>query len=604
MSFTPTILTTLNIAKSLEEFAKKEQCVPEDIAFEIVAFATYYAVAPQNKWTKIEAENRASVVNVATLTNPLYSFTEQYKIKLFPNKINAQYHPILALITSKDMTKINLVLRKGSTMVPDKLGAQFYLKAIKAKLAQAGVLLGLFGLNIEKNLAPLWKAFTQNNTLQEDIILPIIRALPAKLNEPKRLVSHYLSKHSNQRTALESGVDEGELIAQYYPATFSTGGRNSKGEYLFDATNFDAYDTLYTFDAATIRRTVQNDVLSFYALKTGFVDLTDQHFAISNSLTLGVASLKSTGSITPGGHRDIDIKIVEDDINKDAIEKGVAIDVSTINVRGSIASNTSIKAQTVEIGAQTHKKSTLEVAETAKVHLHRGNLKAKDAHINKFENGTVEAHTAHINDALGGVIIAKEIHIRTLYSNATLIASHEVSIGSIVGQNNKIYIAPYKVPAYALELETLRQEIADAQNILIAMQQEERSRIIEFEASYARLAEYQKKAVMAIKQGQEIAVNVAVKLKQHTIDREQIDELTRQVQLQQQKVATLQNSLDRANEIWHHASVKLLSSWDGKQAIIYDYDPEKPMQRYMPNGLIKEIVYDNINKTQLLEGKW
>ena len=54
----------------------------------------------------------------------------------------------------------------------------------------------------------------------------------------------------------------------------------------------------------------------------------EQKLSISNELLLDIASVKTTGSITLGGHRDIDLKIDQDDISKDALDRGIAVDVS------------------------------------------------------------------------------------------------------------------------------------------------------------------------------------------------------------------------------------------------------------------------------------
>lgn len=112
----------------------------------------------------------------------------------------------------------------------------------------------------------------------------------------------------------------------------------------------------------------------------------------------------------------------------------------------------------LKIDAQTHKKSEIHVSETANVHLHRGNLKAKDAHINILESGKVEADTIHIQKMMGGEIIGRVIHIDTLYSNARIIALESITIQKIEGDGNNLIIDAHAIASYHKQIVDLEAE--------------------------------------------------------------------------------------------------------------------------------------------------
>ena len=186
--------------------------------------------------------------------------------------------------------------------------------------------------------------------------------------------------------------------------------------------------------------------IRFYATQSGYVKRQNGIFSISHELRLKGASFKDTGSIETGSDKEIHVKINHEDDSKDAVGSGVNIDVQTLDVKGTIGSNTKIQACDVTIGAQTHKRSQIEVQENATIHLHRGDLKAKNATIEILEAGKIEAQTVRITKMMGGEIIADHVIIDTLYSNANITALKSITIQSIVGDGNNLIINPKSNP--------------------------------------------------------------------------------------------------------------------------------------------------------------
>ena len=145
----------------------------------------------------------------------------------------------------------------------------------------------------------------------------------------------------------------------------------------------------------------------------------------------------------------------------DSSSSGTVVDVKELSIDGSIADNVKIKTQELNIDAQTHKKSSIAVKNTANIKLHRGDLNASTANIEILEGGKVTAsESINIGQMIGGVAIAPIVKIDNLMSNATIIASQLIEIKNISGENNKLIIDPTSIKNQNDEIKEIEETLA------------------------------------------------------------------------------------------------------------------------------------------------
>lgn len=598
-NFKEETVTTFNVKESLKKYALTHRIAVEKLTFDILGYANYYKTAPTAKWIKIENQQKAKIIQPKNLANPTLLLTEQIKIKIYPKTVQTSCIPVLTIKANSTKTVLHLYVSKRSKVPFTKACLNIFTKEIQRKLTLNGFYLGLFTFALEKVLQPLLKDVQQHKKMSKDFTLPLAKALPPKMGGAGERVLHYETKKTEKSNAMEEGVEVDELLLDYILPTFGTQGRSCLGKIVHADTKTTPQCELILFDPKTIKRTIENNTLKFYALKDGFVEFEHGKLSISSTIKLNVASLKETGHIIPGQDKEIDVKITNTDTTYDSVTQGVDIAVNTLDIDGSVAGNTTIVAQTVNIGEQTHKNSVLEVEEDATVNLHRGNMKAKNAEVDKFEHGTIEAQTVKVNTLLGGEILAKDVTIQELHSNATIYASDSIHIETIKGEHNSLVIAPKRIEDYKDRVAEQHEKKAVAKEQWSKQNEILQTKMKHYEVNYTRIAEFQKKAAIAIRAGENVPTATAVKLKQYEIDKIGISDYENIVSELQQELDTISDTLVHLENLYKYATISYAQEWDGKQEIVFEHTNDTKIERYVPVGYLKDICYENIDEDDL-----
>ena len=600
MGFTPSIVTTSNVKETLLELAKKGEIEYERLGFDLLGSASYYKQASSRKWTQIDEKVKATVLQLKYLAHKSILFKEQYKIKVYQKKEpSSSCRPKVLLRANQTQSKVILLIKSDSKLTPNKACLQELIHEVRRKLLLSNFMLGLFTTNLQKALLPVIELYKKHGKLPKDIKIVIAQALEPETNHAQKQVLYYLQKEEDQRTAYEKGVDEDELLIESHLPIISRGGRSCQGKYLpAHGPVITSNDVLYHDD--TIKMIATNKSLKFYALKAGYLEMVDNHISVSNSLSLKEAGFKTTGSITVGGHRDIDLKITSNDRHGDAVTKGVAIDVSNIDVNGSVAENTSLKAESVNIGAHTHKTTQIVAEDEASVYLHRGNLKAKDAKIVKLEQGLVEAETVTVEEILGGEIRARHVKVEKIHSNAKIYASESIEITHIKGDHNKFYIAPNKVEDQEALIEKLEAELAIKKKNFKDEEKNFEKQETQYNLNYERIDVFKKQVTDAIKRNTTPPKAVAIRVKQYGIDTKRLFTLKETLAELKEDYQESKLHLEKHQNILLHATITYHGRWDGKQEIFYEHFDSDLVEKYIPKGDIRTIIYSQLESNQLV----
>lgn len=498
--FVPVTVLTTNVDSELKK-ASIEQKIPIDgIYFDILSFATYYKTNPSHDWSTLEEDQKLlELIDEDIIRSEEFHVRQEYRIYIRSNQPAKFLDLRFNFATNQYKTKLVAVIDPSST-IPLKKGALKWIKsALHRKMILNGFLIDIYEHTIDQEINRFMATIQRYGGLKEPYKLLIGELFTPIEPINDKLILHY----KNSEKSLISGVNPNDLIMEYIHHKEGKNGRTCKGSIIKVSEPKIKYIEHLAYDEESIRTTIEDDSTYYYAIKSGFIERKNGVFSISQQLQLESATFKNTGSIETGVDKDVSIKISKKVDDEDAVGTGINIDVQKLDVSGTIGSNATIQAQEVNIGSQTHKKSQIFATDKATVHLHRGNLKAKEAHVNILESGRIEADIAYIDKMVGGEVIAEKIYIKTLYSNAKIIALKHIEIDDIQGDGSSIIIDPRSIDKYNKEVESLESKAKTLQEKAIELSNKHSKKQIAFSAGFDNIDGIKKRYILRKKLGEE-----------------------------------------------------------------------------------------------------
>lgn len=570
-TFIPITLISSNVTEDLKKIARDHRIAVEKLDFDFLSYETYFKETMDEEWQLLRASNLLSQTTEVEVRSPHFQIRQEYQIHIRLLKPHPYLDLHFSIATDKTKSKAIAIIHPTSK-IPLKKGVQEWLKeAIVRKQLRHGLLIGLYDLDLDREINRLIIKIQKEGPLTFLYRLPIGEFfLPiAPIND--KVILHY--KELNKTKSLIEGVNPEDLILEYVLPKYGRDGRACTGEHIAVADPILKYATYILIDPETIRSEQDEESIRFYATVSGFVERKQGIFFISQELQIESASFKKTGSIETGWDKDVSLKINKKVDSEDAIGMGVNIDVQKLDVSGTVGGNAKIQACEVNIGAQTHKKSHINVSEIANIHLHRGNLKAKEANIAILEAGKVEADIIRINKMMGGEIIAREIHIDTLYSNARVIALESITIQKIEGEGNNLIIDPLAIESYNYQISELEMNIRDKNSKIQIESKEFIARKIKLKEQNERIQQIQERVLAKQKKGETPLRADLVRLQQYKTEAEQLKEFANLIKEAEASLQQLEEKLEKLYEADLHAVVTNYGIYNGHNRILF-IDPK------------------------------
>ncbi|MFA6143722.1 MAG: hypothetical protein WCW84_02620 [Sulfurimonas sp.] len=585
--FTPVIKTSVNVMNDLQQAAKDRGIPIDDIDFDVLSYETLYKGTVDEEWQAIEGNDLLEYTTENEIYSPTFLLRQEYQIRIRAR----QPHPYLDLnftiATDKYKSKVVVIIDPKSTITLKK-GIQEWIKeAIVRKQLRYGLLIGLYNQNLDREINRLLLKIQKTGPLSEsyrfqmgDFFSPIL-----PINDS--VILHY--KHDKESKNFIDGVQPDDLILEYIFPKNGRDGRGCDGNFISIPEPEHKYAGAIVIDENTIMSTQDEHSIRFYAKVSGFVERKNGIFTVLQELHIDRADFKNTGSIEAGFDSDISLKIKQNLSDKDAVGSGVNIDVQKLDIQGTVGGNTKIQACEVNIGAQTHRRSQINVSEVANIHLHRGNLKAKEANIDILEAGKIEADVIHIKQMMGGEVIARQIVIDVLYSNARIIASESIVIGSIEGEGNKLIIDPHSIESYHESIAVLEADIRVKASRIKEQQKELYTRQLSFKDKNSRIKLIQKRIIDTKKSGAEPMKADLVRIQQFKIEANTLKIFSENLNEAELELRNLYEKLDKLYEADLHAVITHNGIHNGKNRVVF-IDP-KTHQEYgvTPNGKVTHI---------------
>ncbi|MDD5717281.1 MAG: hypothetical protein PHW64_05705 [Sulfuricurvum sp.] len=585
--FTPIIKTSENIMNDLLQAANDRGISADGLDFDLLSYETFYKGTVDEEWQLVQGNNILDYTTETELRSKIFTLRQEYQIRIRP----LQPHPLLDLrftiATDKYKSKAVAIIDPNSS-IPLKKGIQVWIKeAITRKQLRHGLLIGLYDQDLDKQINRLLLKIQKEGPLKEPYRLPIGEFFPPTPPVNDSIILHY--KLDKESKSLIEGIQPEDLILEYIFPKHGRDGRGCDGKFIEVPEPSHKYATYIVIDENTITSEENSDSIRFYAKVSGFVERKKGVFTISQELRIENASFKKTGSIETGYDKDISLKIKQNLSSEDAVGVGVNIDVQKLDVTGTVGGNAKIQACEVNIGAQTHRHSQINVTEVANIHLHRGNLKAKDANIDILETGKIEADTVHIKQMVGGEIIAREVHIDILYSNARITALESITIQTIEGEGNRLIIDPHSIETYHEKIAEYEMNIRAKTSRIQEQSKEFLAKQISFKDKTARIKQIQNRIIQTKKNGEEPMKADLIRIQQFKAEAEALKLFSENLAEAEKELHALQHELDKLYEADLHAVITHHGIHNGKNRIIF-IDP-KTKQEYgiTPNGKATHI---------------
>lgn len=600
-TFTHFTNTSSNITEMLNEAAKDKKISKAEVDFDLLSVRTFIQSTQNPEWTLIQ-EPLEKMFDEQMLKSDTLLIRQDYEINIRPYVTNQLLqHVEIELLSNKEKSKVIAIFKKGSIFPCDKNLAKLLKREINRKKVRLGFLIAHFEAGLNASLIKLANVIKCNTPLQKDVRISIAESPGAILSIDDAIIKHY-EKTQQQTKSFIDGVNPNELIFEYIKPQYGTNGRSCDGKLITVLEPKILYKE-YKADEESVYTEEDETSVKYYSKVNGYVKNIAGVISISKEMSISSASFRNTGSIETGENKDISIHIDNKNSSDDAVGSGVRIDVKELNVKGTIGSNTKVKANQLSVGEQTHRNSQLEAVENANINLHRGNLKAKTVQINILENGTVTADDIHVKKMLGGEIIGERVIVEELTSNALIIASESIEIITISGEHNKLIINPNKIESFHKQVETLKTTLKTNKAIVMDLKKEYTKNLIEHKEQIDRIKVFQTRVIEATKNSKIPNKADMIRIREYKEKSEKIKSDGEHVHTIENKIMVAELELQKLYEAELHAKITHQGSYNGSTQVLFL--DVKTSQEYsiFPEGVYKKIVLikDGIDKKISLE---
>jgi len=469
----PTVVRTQNVAHELAKVAKFYNVKVDLLDFTILGVQSYTRFNTKEKegeWS--EVDNAAlHTVDESHLLDAYFEIKQTYEIEIFSKTTTSGNTFCDNFITSVGANatkcKIYLSVKENSEV---KFFPRFEVEfenTLQKKKVRAGILINIFDEMVGEMVSKLSADLKVNGK----IIFPTTQTyLIAQGYEPTptrhdALIFHYEKKEElNEHTKVDyasrgfiQSVKEGEVLIEYVKPKAGKAGRNCRGEYIKPEEPKILNEVTFNVDT-TIKIVETPDSIEYIALQNGYIAFEDNTYTVKKEMDVSEVSFKTTGSIRSGLDSDVSMNVQERDAIKDAVGKGMVVEVSEIDIDGNVGSHAKVIANKVKVGGQTHKTAYIE-AQDVDINIHKGSTKGKKIHITRLEHGYIDGEDVVVLQALGGTIKGKEVKIDICGSHVKVVASDIIEIKRMQGSENSFIIDPLLQDELQTNLQTNKEKI-------------------------------------------------------------------------------------------------------------------------------------------------
>lgn len=590
LEFTPVTKVSMNVKGDLRLAASDRKISVNDVDFDLLSYETFYKRLPDKEWHPMYGDNLLTQITQEELYSSDFLLSQEYKINIRP-VIPSQYLDLrFSVSMSKARGLVTAVISPEST-IPLKKGVKEWIKeAINKKMLRLGFMIGMADEELDVDINRMLSFLQKKGPLTEPYNLIIAQFFPEVPTVNDAIILHY--KERNKKKSLIEGVNPNELLLEYIFPQQGKNGRGCDGVPIVVPEPKVKYDKSIKIDDETIYTVEDEKSIRYYAKVSGFVKFERGHLSVSQTLSLKSLSMKKTGSVDVGSDKQIALALNQQVYREDAVGMGVSIDIQKVDIIGTVGENTKIKADELTIGAQTHRKSTMEVAGVANIQLHRGNLKANEANIDMLEGGHIEADVVHINKMLGGEVIGRKVYVDVLYSHAKIIALESIEVNTIVGEGNALIIDPYSVSAYHEKIAQVKATVMEKESSYQLAKKELSIKKLAFKQKNIQISQFKHRITRAKANGLEPMSVEMARIREYELEGHKLNHEEGKLREEALYITALHDKLNKLYTADLEGVILCHDVYNGHNRVAF-VDP-KTRREYalFPRGAIQKIVLE------------
>ncbi|KIM10784.1 MAG: hypothetical protein KU37_08625 [Sulfuricurvum sp. PC08-66] len=453
--FTSKLVRTSNVPKELIDVAHDYNLDVHKLDFRIIKSELFIskpkADGKEGEFEEVPPHDKSILESQEMLLNPDFHIKQMYDIEIFPSSVSTAFDGMhLNISGNKSLTSVYALIEAGSTIQRCENISQEILHFFNRRKLRARILIDIWDKEMVAQLNTIAAKVEINGsyTFEHDTKILVSQSLNSKSTVNDKLELHFEAKkqHEDEHGKVDhksrsyvTSVLVDELLITYTKPQAGTNGRDCRGRFVQAPEAVAANVPKFDVDVETIEIREDEEKIEYRSKKNGYIAIEGGKYTIKEELEVKEISFKATGNVNAGTQGDIAIRVRETDAMKDAIGMGVEVEAKEVIVEGNVGPNSTVRAQNIEIGGQTHQTSSL-YAPTIKVNLHRGYAKGTDVQVKRLEQGKIVGETVYVEQAMGGEIYGKHIKIGTLQSHCKIFAGKTIEIEKIRGTENSLSI--------------------------------------------------------------------------------------------------------------------------------------------------------------------
>jgi len=279
--FKPVTKISVDVSVDVTNTANKYALENHKVDFELISFTTFYQYNNEKK--QILEENFSD----EQLLDPGLKFTQEYEIRLYPNKKDTEFKVLSTLATNKNKTKVYLLIDPKSVILVNNSSVKKMIDYILKKKLRLGFLINIFEPDLEYEV----KKFLKFLKVQTQLITPykilIAQAIEPEKQSKSEVIFHYHQKKKRDNEE-EDHAYKDELVTEYLKAVQTTGGRSCMGKYILpikpDTKSFKELE----YDEYSMIKEENETSIKYYAKFEGKVKYNENILSIRKDKTTEV----------------------------------------------------------------------------------------------------------------------------------------------------------------------------------------------------------------------------------------------------------------------------------------------------------------------------
>ena len=454
---------TENPYREMLSVASRTGLSVQELDFRLLAFSTQYRFG-EDKWQKIAEKELVKFDDDEVFLKKDLQIKQEYKIEIYQSQNNDIYANAIKLVANKNLTKIIAQIDLKTLVYEEKIAIKI-LQNIYKKMLKLKFLIGIRIFNFKKELLELLSKH-KSTPIKQIVQITIAKGVEPTQSQDEALILCYKDKAKDytldEQRANIVVVDENEVVLRHLKAK---SGKKGKDINLHILEVLEPKENKINFSCSSaFKREEKEEFVEYIALKKGFVVENANNYDIANELEYGTVDFKSVGVIRAGLDKNVKINIKFTSDMQDAVNSGVGIECEELNISGSVAGNTNLKATRLRIDGTTHTKAKI-YAKEGYIKTHRGAIDGENISVDLLEGGSIKAKVVRIKKSLGGNVEADKIYIESLATNNTCTFFENVIVERFEGDNNKFFAKVKTLDKnYEEEFKNIDDELFNLQN--------------------------------------------------------------------------------------------------------------------------------------------